>query len=89
LSNDDTASFLLYYMRWASSLLSAAHGTFMQVFVEWLEEQPGVELRQWRFDAATLYAAAFEFTAIGAVEDQRHRDASARAGLAGGEQPNK
>ncbi len=63
---DDSASFLLYYMRWASSLLSAAHGTFMQVFVEWLERQPGVELRRRQFDAATLYATAFEFTVIGA-----------------------
>ena len=62
----DTASFLLYYMRWASFLLSAAHETFMQVFVEWLERQPGVELRRRQFDAATLYATAFEFTVIGA-----------------------
>jgi hypothetical protein len=65
--NDDTASFLLYYMGWASSVLSAAHGTFMQVFVEWLENQPGVELRRRQFDAATLYATAFEFIAIGAA----------------------
>jgi hypothetical protein len=64
--NDDTAAFLLYYMRWAGSLLSAAHGTFMQTFVEWLEMQPGIELRQRQFDAATLYATAFEFTVIGA-----------------------
>jgi hypothetical protein len=63
---DPTASFLLHYMGWASSLLSAAHGTFMQVFVEWLEKQPNVELRQRQFDAATLHATAFEFTAIGA-----------------------
>lgn len=81
--NDDTASFLIHYMRWASSLLSAAHGTFMQVFVEWLEEQPGVELHQSQFDAVTLYATAFEFTAIGAEEDQRHRDASAGDGVSG------
>jgi hypothetical protein len=65
--NDDSASFLLYYMRWASSLLSVAHGTFMQVFVEWLERQPGVELRRRQFHAATLYATAFEFTVIGAA----------------------
>jgi hypothetical protein len=64
----DTVDFLPGYMRWASSLLSAAHEAFMEVFVEWLEEQPGVELRQRRFKAATLYATAFEFTAIGATE---------------------
>jgi hypothetical protein len=64
---EDTAAFLRYYMDWASSLLLVAHEGFMQVFVEWLEKQPGVELRQRTFDAATLYATAFEFTAIGAT----------------------
>jgi hypothetical protein len=64
---EDTAAFLRYYMDWASSLLLVAHERFMQVFVEWLEKQPGVELRQRTFDAATLYATAFEFTAIGAT----------------------
>ena len=62
-----TATFLRAYMDWASSLLSFAHGSFMQVFVEWLEGQPGVGLRQLTFDASTLYATAFEFTAIGAT----------------------
>ena len=64
--SDETASFLLYYMRRASSLLSTANGTFMQTFVRWLEMQPGIELRQRNFDAATLYATAFEFTIAGA-----------------------
>jgi len=65
--NDDTATFLLYYMDWASFLLSAAHEAFMPVFVDWLDTQPAAGLRQRRFDPATLYATAFEFTAIGAT----------------------
>ncbi|HEX3436151.1 MAG TPA: hypothetical protein VHT24_05225 [Pseudacidobacterium sp.] len=64
---DDTAYFIIYYMRWASSLLAVAHENFMQVFVEWLEQR-GVDLRQRQFDAATLFATAFEFTAIGAAQ---------------------
>jgi hypothetical protein len=77
--NDSTAVFLLYYMRWASFLVSAAHETFMPVFVEWLEEQPGVELRQQRFDAATLYATAFEFTVIGAESHCRKNRAASNS----------
>lgn len=65
--NDDTPLFLVYYMDWASSLLSAAHGAFMPVFVDWLAGQPAAELRQRKFDPTTLYATAFEFTAIGAT----------------------
>lgn len=60
--------FLPCYMRWASSLLAVAHGRFMQVFIDWLDEQPGTALPgRRRFDVATLYATAFEFTAIGAA----------------------
>ena len=66
--NDDTATFLLYYMDWASSLLSVAHGTFMQVFIDWLGKQPAAELHKRRFDPTSLYATAFEITAIGATE---------------------
>jgi len=66
--SDDTAVFLLHYMDWASSLLSVAHGTFMRVFIDWLDKQPAASLRRQRFDPKTLYATAFEFTAIGAVE---------------------
>jgi hypothetical protein len=62
-----TVAFLRYYMDWASSLMSLSHEGFMQVFVEWLGRQPGADLRQRPFDAATLYASAFEFTAIGAT----------------------
>lgn len=67
VKGEDTVDFLPYYMRWAGSLLSARHEAFMQVFVQWLERQPGVKLRQRRFDVATLYATAFEFTVIGAA----------------------
>ena len=42
------------------------HATFMQVFVDWLDKQPGTEVPKRSFDVATLYATAFEFTAIGA-----------------------
>jgi len=52
---------------WASSLLSVAHGTFMHVFMDWLDKQPGAELRNRRFDPKTLYARAFEYTATGAA----------------------
>jgi len=65
--NDDTARFLIYYMGWASSLLSVAHGRFMQVFAEWLGNQPGATLPQRRFDPTTLLATAFEMTAVGAA----------------------
>ena len=54
-------------MTFAALLLSIAHGKFMQVFVEWLARQPGVDLGRQKFDAATLYATAFEFTIIGAT----------------------
>ena len=66
--NDDTATFLLYYMGWASYLLSVAHGTFMQVFKDWLGRQPAAELDKRSFDPTSLYATAFEITAIGATE---------------------
>ena len=66
-SADDTAVWLIHYMNLASSLLSAAHRNFMQVFVDWLAQQPGVDLRNRKFDPATLYATAFEFTVVGAT----------------------
>ena len=68
---DDTGKFLHYYALWANSLLSAAHGSFMQVFVDWLDKDPGTGLPERRFDPATLYATAFEFTAIGAAADSQ------------------
>ena len=64
---EDTVDFLPAYMRFANSLLSEAHGRFMQVFVEWLAEQPGTELRRRKFDPTTLYARVFEYTAVGAA----------------------
>lgn len=64
---EDTAEWLRHYMTLASSLLAAAHPKFMQTFVDWLGQQPGANLNARRFDAATLYATAFEFTIIGAT----------------------
>jgi hypothetical protein len=62
---DDTVHFIPHYMRWASSLLSAAHPQFMRVFAEWFEKQCfGIVNRQ--LELTTLYATAFEFTVIGA-----------------------
>ena len=72
----DTAVWLRHYMNFASSLLSIAHGKFMQVFVEWLARQPGVDLARQKFDAATLYATAFEFTIIGATAAESAATAS-------------
>jgi len=66
-SAEDTAVWLIHYINLASSLLSVAHGDFMRVFAEWLARQPGVDLARRKFDAATLYATAFEFTIIGAT----------------------
>jgi hypothetical protein len=64
--DEDNVSFVTHYIGWASSLLSEAHGKFMEVFEEWLANQPGSQLSLRRFDARTLYATAFEFIAIGA-----------------------
>lgn len=66
-SADDTAVWLIYYMNLASSLLLAAHKNFMQVFIDWLARQPGVDFRSRKFDPTTLYATAFEFTIVGAT----------------------
>jgi hypothetical protein len=62
-------AFLRNYLCWASSLAASAHAGFMGTFVDWL----GDELPRRKFDALgretleTLYATAFEFTAIGAA----------------------
>lgn len=62
-------AFMRNYMCWASSLMASAHPAFMDDFVGWL----GDELPRRKFDALgpdvlrTLYATAFEFTAIGAA----------------------
>jgi hypothetical protein len=66
--NEDTVDFLPAYMRWASSHLSVAHGSFMQVFTDWLGDQPGADLSRRKFDPTMLYARAFEYTAIGAAK---------------------
>lgn len=64
---DDSAAWLYYYMLLGSSLLSAAHPAFMQVFVDWLEKQLGSELQNRTFDVSRLYARAFEYTITGAA----------------------
>jgi hypothetical protein len=65
--NEDTATFLHYYMVLASSLLSVAHENFIHIFVEWLGDICGSVLAKRELDVTTLYAAAFEFTVIGAA----------------------
>jgi len=72
--DDCTEMFMLYYMRWAANLLSGAHNDFMRCFVEWLNEQPRTQLSGRRFDAMTLYARAFEYTATGAAFKEFGRD---------------
>ena|SRR5271157_3973139 len=64
---DEVVTWLIHYMRWANSLLSVAHPTFMPVFKEWLDNQPRSQLLKRRFDPTTLYARAFEYTAVGAA----------------------
>jgi hypothetical protein len=59
--------FLRNYICWASSIFSSVHPRFMEAFVDWLSKQPGGQLPR-NFDTLTLYATAFEFTAIGAAE---------------------
>jgi len=59
--------FYRNYMRWGNSLLTSAHPRFMRVFAEWLGNQAAVDMQV--FDAARLYATAFEFTIIGAYAD--------------------
>jgi len=65
---DEVVTWLIHYMRWASYLLRAAHANFMPVFVDWLQKQPGARsYLRGEFDPATLYARAFEYTAVGAA----------------------
>lgn len=66
----DGAAFLRNYVCWASSLMAGAGPGFMSAFVAWLED----ELPRKRFAALdqsflrTLFATAFEFTAIGGAK---------------------
>jgi hypothetical protein len=39
----------------------------MATFLDWLGKQPGSDLPKRKFDASSLFATAFEFTAIGAA----------------------
>ena len=66
---EDTEYFIPYYMRWPNSLLPVDHRTFMKVFAEWFDEQPGTKASERTFDAETLYATAFEFTVLGAARE--------------------
>jgi hypothetical protein len=69
VSRAGDVAFLRNYMCWASSLMASAHPAFMATFVDWLAG----ELPPRKFEAlgremlGTLYATAFEFTAIGAA----------------------
>jgi hypothetical protein len=65
----NTAEFYVSYIFWGASLLRSAHSRFMEVFADWLGEQPGANLVQRTFDASRLYSTAFEFTIIGAYVD--------------------
>src|SRR5665213_124807 len=69
--NDDTTAFLRYYMLWANSLMSKAHPRFMDAFKDWLHSKPRTRLEDRLFDPTTLYARAFEYTAIGAANLKR------------------
>lgn len=73
-NNDYTPLWFHNYTCWASFLMSNAHVKFMQVFVDWLDaeleglkKQLGTYLPTRKYDPATLYARAFEFTATGAA----------------------
>jgi hypothetical protein len=69
-SSADGAAFLRNYVCWAGSVMTTAAPDFMSSFVAWLED----ELPRKRFATLepaflrTLYATAFEFTAIGAAK---------------------
>ncbi len=65
-SPGNTVTCLLKYIRWASSLLASAHSGYMEAFADWLRTKPGAELQRRTFNVSSLYATAFEFTAIGA-----------------------
>ena len=54
-------------MGWANHLLSFKHPKFMETFEQWLSERQDTRLAKEKIDVATLYATAFEFTAIGAT----------------------
>jgi hypothetical protein len=72
----DTPLFLRNYICWAGYLVSVAHAKFMELFVDWLGQQPGCDFGKWKITASTaskLYATAFEFTAIGAAEAEEDR----------------
>jgi hypothetical protein len=72
---EDDETFLPFYMRWANSLLMAAHPDFMRVFAEWFDKQ--TRTCEKTFSTSELYATAFEFTAIGAAATQgEYRNAS-------------
>ncbi len=67
--NEDTPMFYRNYMRWGASLLGAAHPEFMETFTKWLADQSRTDLSSRRLDARRMFAAAYEYTIIGAYAD--------------------
>jgi hypothetical protein len=65
----NTAEFYVSYILWGASLLRLANPRFMEIFADWLANQPGANLTERSFDASRLYATAYEFTIIGAYAD--------------------
>lgn len=65
----DTPTFYKNYISWGAALLVSAHPRFMEIFAEWLANQPGAELSKRQFDASRLFATAFEFMIIGAYAE--------------------
>jgi hypothetical protein len=67
---EDTPIFYRNYMCWGAALLASAHPRFMEIFTEWLADQPGADLSKRHFDASRLFATAYEFVIIGAYADR-------------------
>ncbi len=66
---EDTPIFYRNYLCWGASLSSSAHPRFMEMFTEWLANQPRADLSKRHFDASQLFATAHEFVIIGAYAD--------------------
>jgi hypothetical protein len=50
--------------------MASAHPKFMKLFVDWLSKQSGGQLPR-SFDALSLHATVFEFSAIGAAKAEQ------------------
>ena len=66
-------AFYPNYLHWARSLVRAAARSFMPTFLRWLKEELSPEHYKLlsRNEMMTLYATAFEVTAIGATKASR------------------